>query len=119
MKDRIKCVRTHLNLTQTEFADELGLTKNYISLIENGQRTMGDQSLKVLCAKHRVNEEWLRTGTGSMFCEISEREKLASWISEINVLPESSVQRRVIKMLSTLEPNDWIFLEKMINSLTV
>ena len=40
MNERIKLLRKELNLSQELFADRLGLTKNYISLVENGNRTI-------------------------------------------------------------------------------
>ena len=44
MKERIKFLREKLGKSQEEFGKELGLSRNYISLIENGQRNLSDQS---------------------------------------------------------------------------
>lgn len=66
MNERIKLLRKELNLSQELFADRLGLTKNYISLVENGNRNLSEQSQKILCSLYNVNEEWLKSGTGEM-----------------------------------------------------
>ena len=67
MNERIKALRKKLKMSQDIFAEKLGLTKNYISLIENGNRSLSRQSMKVLCSMFNVNEDWLQNGTGNMF----------------------------------------------------
>lgn len=66
MNNRIRDVRKSIPLNQDDFAKKLGLTKNYISLVETGQRNLSEQSIKVLCAEFNINEEWLRSGEGEM-----------------------------------------------------
>ncbi len=72
MKERIKKLRKDLNMSQDTFAKKLSLTKNYISLVENGSRNLSEQSLKLLCSMFNVNEEWLRTGIGEPYIEKSK-----------------------------------------------
>ena len=48
MKTRIKEIRESLKKSQEQFAKDLGLSRNYISLVENGQRNLSEQSIKVL-----------------------------------------------------------------------
>lgn len=67
MNNRIRDVRKSISLNQDDFAKKLGLTKNYISLVETGQRNLSEQSIKVLCTEFNINEEWLRTGEGEMY----------------------------------------------------
>ena len=76
LKDRIKALRERLGKSQDEFGKDLGLTRNYISLIENGQRNLSDQSIKVLCSLYDVNEKWLRTGNGEMFIPKTKNEQI-------------------------------------------
>lgn len=117
MNNRIKQIRQYLNLTQSEFAEELGLSKNYISLIENGQRSLGDQSIKVLCSKHSVNEEWIREGTGSMLRKQSQQEELAMWVKSLSDKGATSSQIRIAKILTRLSPDDWIAIDHMIDQI--
>ena len=42
MKDRIKTIRKHYNLTQTEFGDRIGVKGNTITNYENGLRNPSD-----------------------------------------------------------------------------
>lgn len=69
MQKRIKMLREQLGYSQEAFAKEVGLTKNYISLVENGKRTFAERTLKDICRKFDVREEWLRSGVGEMFIE--------------------------------------------------
>ena len=67
MNERIKILRKELKMSQDAFAKKLGLTKNYISLVESGNRNLSRQSIKVLCSIFNISEEWLRNGNGVMF----------------------------------------------------
>ena len=74
MNTRISSIRRSLNYKQDDFAEKLGLTKNFISLIETGKREPSDRTIKDICREFNVNEEWLRTGAGEMFIEIPEED---------------------------------------------
>ena len=64
MNVRIKQIRHELGLTQTEFAERIGLKQNSIALIESGKRNISDQAVLSICREYGINEEWLRTGHG-------------------------------------------------------
>ena len=64
MNERIKQIRRELGLTQTEFAERIGMKQNSIALIESGKRNISDQAVLSICREYGVNEEWLRNGTG-------------------------------------------------------
>jgi len=67
LNDRIKQVRKALNLTQTDFANRLNLTRNFIFLVEKGERQPSDRTISDICREFNVNEDWLRTGEGEPF----------------------------------------------------
>lgn len=67
LNTRIKQIRRTLDLTQQEFAERIGLKQNSIALIESGKRNISDQAVLSICREFKVNEEWLRNGTGEMF----------------------------------------------------
>lgn len=74
MNDRIRQLRKTLKMTQDEFADAIGLTKNYISLVETGSRSFSSRTVSDVCRKFHVNEHWLCTGEGEMFAPSSDDE---------------------------------------------
>lgn len=65
---RVKEVRIALKLTQTQFADTLGIRQSSLSAIENGVTgTVDERNIRIICKEFDVNEDWLRNGEGSMF----------------------------------------------------
>lgn len=68
MNNRLKIIRTHLNLSQEEFGSRIGIkSRAHISSLESGSRNITDRIIKDLVSVYNVNEEWLRTGEGDMF----------------------------------------------------
>ena len=81
MKDRIRLIRKESGLTQEEFAKKIDLTKNYISLVENGGRTLADRTVSDICRIFSINEDWLRNGIGEMRAPSEDEE--AGYVSEL------------------------------------
>ena len=117
MKNRIKALRERLGKSQDEFGKDLGLTRNYISLIENGQRNLSDQSIKVLCSLYDVNEKWLRTGSGEMFIPKTKNEQINEMLVDVLKCEDSDFKKRLITALSKLDDTGWNALEKFIDSI--
>lgn len=67
MYTRIKEVRQKLNLTQAEFAEMIGLSQNYIALIETGKRVPSSRTVSDICRVFGVSLDWLKTGESCMF----------------------------------------------------
>lgn len=69
MKDRIRRIRKDLNMNQTEFGNEIGVTFAALSKYESG-KVVPDKSIRLLiCQKFNVNETWLETGEGVPYKE--------------------------------------------------
>ena len=117
LKDRIKKLRKELDLTQQEFADKLGVSRNNIASYETGKSNLGDTAISLICTKFNVNESWLRDGTGEMFVEQSPDEQIATFIGELLRDEEDSFKRRLISGLSGLDDDGWRILEQFIDSI--
>lgn len=65
--ERIKELRKALKLTQTAFAERIGIRQNSVAVLESGKNTPSDQTIAFICREFRVSEDWLRTGEGEMF----------------------------------------------------
>lgn len=72
MKDRILKIRKERNLTQDAFAEKLNLSKNFVWMLEKGERTASDRTISDICREFNVNEEWLRTGKGEMYKRVED-----------------------------------------------
>ena len=77
MKNRIHELRKDLHLSQEQFADNLGLSRNFISLVEKGDRNISDRTISDICRLYKVNEDWLRTGEGQMYVELTRESEIA------------------------------------------
>ncbi len=79
MNERIKELRKSLGLTLEKFGNNLGVTKTAIYKIEKGDRNVTEQMIKSICNVDWdgkiVNEQWLRTGEGSVFEEIPPEDE--------------------------------------------
>ena len=65
--DRIREIRTSLELTMAEFGSRIGVSKQTISNIENGNRQPTEHIIKSIVREFHVRPEWLRDGEGEMF----------------------------------------------------
>ena len=67
MSARIKSVREALHLSQREFGEKLGVSRDVISNIEYGRVKPKDLLLHHMCQLYKINEHWLQTGEGEIF----------------------------------------------------
>lgn len=65
--ERIKILREKVGITQEEFSQRLGTTRNTITNYEANRRMPMDATIKSICREFNVSETWLRTGEGEMF----------------------------------------------------
>lgn len=56
-----------LKISQEQFGASLGLSKSAISKIEKKMHSLTDSNVLSICRAYKVNEEWLRHGTGEIF----------------------------------------------------
>lgn len=117
MNERIALVRKSLGLTQEKFAEQVGLSRNFMWMIESGTRVPSDRTISDICREFNVNETWLRTGEGEMFNHITRSEKITSFLTEITEDEGDDFKRRFVEMLAELEPEDWKLLERMAEKL--
>ena len=64
INQRIKTIRKHLGLNQTEFGEKIGLAQTGVSWIEKDGNTVIEQNIRLICETFGINEAWLRTGEG-------------------------------------------------------
>jgi len=69
MNNRLFEVRKVLKMNQDKFAASIGMKQNSYSQIETGQIPLTEKNIKLICSTHKVDENWLKTGIGTMFFE--------------------------------------------------
>ena len=80
MKNRILKIRKDNKLTQDAFAERLN-SKNFVWMLEKGERIASDRTIADICREFSVNERWIRTGEGEMYKEIED--EVAEVVSEL------------------------------------
>lgn len=106
IESRIRDVRKHFNLTQSEFADQLGVTRNVISMYELSHVAPPPIFLDHLCMKYGVDPIWMETGEGEMFHKPSEAERFAELAAKIQSDP-NEFKKRVFYALSLMSDEGW------------
>ena len=117
LNERIKKLRKTLDMTQQAFADKLGVKRNTVGQWECGVNPLTDQTVVSICREFNVNENWLRTGEGDMFTEMSRDEQIEKFVGDLLHGEEDSFKRRLISGLAALDENGWKVLEDFLDSI--
>ena len=118
MKDRIKAIRKHYDLTQAEFGYRIGVKGNTITNYENDLRNPSDAIIVSICREFNVNEEWLRTGNGEMFQPITKNDEISKLFGEVLKENNDDFKRRLISALAKLDDVGWEKLENLIDNIS-
>ena len=98
MRERIKQVRTQEKMTQAEFAESVGLSRNYIAMVEIGQRDPSDRTIADICRIFNVQEDWLRYGLEPMRAAKSREEEISEMVGSA-LTGSNEFKRAVVKMI--------------------
>ena len=117
MNERLKKLRKELDMTQQEFADRIGIKRNSLANYETGRNTQIDAIIVSICREFNVNENWLRTGEGEMFVEMSYDDEIAQFVGQVMGEEDDSFKKRLISGLAALDDNGWKVLEDFLDSI--
>lgn len=117
MNERLKKLRKTLDLTQQEFADKIGVKRNSLANYETGRNTPIDAIVVSICREFNVSEEWLRTGKGEMFIQLSHNQEIAEFVGQLMSDEDDSFKKRLISGLAALDENGWKVLEDFLDSI--
>lgn len=115
MGERVKELRKVLGLSGEKFGEKIGVTRSAISDIERGRNGLSEQNILAICREFNVNEEWLRTGTGEMFKDMSLDEEIINFIGEIQWDASNTFKKKFISAIVKLNDDEWKVLEKIIS----
>ena len=106
MNERLKKLRKTLDLTQQKFADRLGVKRNTVGQWECGINAITDQVIFSICREFGVNENWLRTGEGEMFEELTDQQKILKYTGLLLKDKDSTVANAIQTLIVTYEQLD-------------
>lgn len=104
MNERIEAVRKAQGLTQEQFAEKINLSRNYLWMLENGSRVPSDRTIKDICDKFGVCEEWLRTGEGEMTATDAQSDKIATFLADLTRDDDDNFKSALWRCWQTFSP---------------
>ncbi|MDR0876875.1 MAG: helix-turn-helix domain-containing protein [Treponema sp.] len=90
LNERLKALISNLGMKDKDFAQKLGFSQPYISMILTGKKTTpSTRFFDALSRVFYVNIEWLRTGEGEMFVvpDLNLSPADASLLAKYRLLP--------------------------------
>ena len=99
--------------TKTEFAEKLNISQSFVSRLASGEKEPSDRTIADICREYDVNEDWLRTGRGDPYIQLSRDEELAQFFGEVMKGEDPDFRRRLLSVMSRLTTDEWALLEQM------
>lgn len=112
MNERIAKVRKESGMTQAAFAKSIGLSANFVWMLEKGERIPSDRTISDICREFGVSEQWLRTGEGEMNVPRTRDEEIADFVADVMTAEPDDIRVRLIAVMSRLTAEDWAFIAK-------
>ncbi len=78
--ERIKNIRENMSMTKEEFAKQIGISGQYLGLIEHGKNYLSIEKLKVLCNFTNLSADYILFGRDKNI--ITDTKKILSEFSE-------------------------------------
>lgn len=117
MNNRIKELRKkELKISQEEFGNRLNVSGAVVGMYEKGTRNISDRIISDICREFNVNEEWLRSGTGEMFKEMTEQDIIKQKI-DYQLKDGDEFTKNVLYQIASLTPEQWKGIEEFITKI--
>lgn len=116
INERVKEIRSALDMSMESFGSRIGVTRSAISRIESGIVSVTAQVQTSIIREFNVNEKWLLTGEGSMFNELSDDELVARYVGRMFAGGDPFVIN-TLKALGKLGPEQWEVLKELIDTI--
>ena len=100
MHERITKIRTDAGLSQSKFAEMLKVSRNFVFLIEKGERKPSIRVISEMCRLFGVNQEWLESGVGEPYKPLHQDET-ALYLSKLLTDTDDSVYKLIRGIMKT------------------
>lgn len=120
MNKLIKELRKALGLTQQEFADKLGISRNTIATYEIGKSEPSGAAFALICSTFGINENWLRTGEGEMFLPINNENDFERVWRQIKLSNSENADfiKRIMRSFWSLSADKQAVIIELINKIS-
>lgn len=120
MIDRLVSAMKELEIKQIDVAKKVGIAPSSLSQFISGARNPSDRTIADIARALNINEEWLRTGNGSMRIQtpasLSDRlaqeynlqpyaaQVVSAFAQAVKVLPEPQLKALINTLISEMQP---------------
>ena len=80
---RIEALLKARGIKKTEAAQRLNVSSAFISMVCKGDSGISDRTIADICREFDVSEDWLRTGEGEMFIQLTPDEERLKFLAEL------------------------------------
>jgi transcriptional regulator with XRE-family HTH domain len=99
--ERFSQLRTALNMTVSDFAGALCVSRSYIYELEKGGRQVNERLVKLAALCFGASERWLNSGEGTMFAETDAlRQKILRLFDQLKPEYQEYVLRHIDFLLN-------------------
>ncbi|WP_458457449.1 helix-turn-helix domain-containing protein [Pseudobutyrivibrio sp.] len=113
MNNRLKTIRSELNLSQAKFAEEMHVTRDVIANYESGRVEPTDLFISTLCEKYNIGELWLRTGEGEMHPARTREVEIAEMTAKYFKAEDDDFRFQLARILNEAEDDEIEVLYKV------
>lgn len=122
MIDRLLSAMKELGVKQVEVAKKVGIAPSSLSQFISGARNPSDRTIADIARALNINEEWLRTGNGSMRIQtpdsLSDRlaqeyslppyaaQVVNAFAQAVKVLPEPQLKNLINTLIAEMQPEE-------------
>lgn len=113
--NRVKTIRRYYKLTQSEFCEKLGISRDALNNIENVRlKNVPDNTLRLISVTYDIDYFWLTTGEGEMLHESDN--PVSDKIDEL-LEGENDTAKAVFRAFANFSEDDWKTVQKFIDNL--
>ena len=117
LAERISFILKDSKLNQTQFAERIGISQQYLSQLCNGKKIPSDRTIGDIAREFNCNEVWLQTGKGDPRKDRTLEETIMRFAVQINK-GSDDFRKAYVAMLANLSDDGWKGLQEMYDKLS-
>lgn len=114
MNERIKLIRSSLDLTRAEFGKRLGVSGDVINNLERGRVEPKEVIIKLICKEFGISYQWLVHGIGEMN---DSDESEAQEIVDAVMTGDNEFAKKVLVAFAKMSEEKWKLIREIIEEI--
>ena len=111
--EKIRAIRTSLNLSMEQFGARLGVSGTAISLIESGKNNVSARMKTSIISILGINPEYFDSDNEPIFAPKTRREEIAEFFGDLEASDPNDFRTSLVSVLAELGPEEWKILESI------